>query len=352
MRRPSRSDSRSRGPAKPAPSDGPAATSYRFFPVTPLLLFAESRTEFRVYLRQGDQYVLYTKEQDHFTDKHREMLHKQGITKVYVNSEQKYLFDKHVEANLQTILGMDKLPLEDRAELLYSTAQFIMKNVFEYRLPDRFNPQSFKRVVDLVTHSVRFLSLPGAFKKLAPHISHCYSTWSHCVQVFYYAMGALMTYNAPEPLLVKCGLGAILHDIGKSKVPRDIQNKGDKLTDEEWVEMRKHPYYGMAQCIAVPVPPEAAKCILFHHERMDGRGYGYGMAGELIPMYVRVVSACDAFDALTCDRSYAKAVPGAEALRVMAEDMAGAFDPDVLKRLESVGKGLGLVEQAEAKETK
>lgn len=355
MRRSSRStrgEPRSRGQAgRPAQAEGQPATSYRFFPVPPLLLFAESRTEFRVYLKQGDQYVLYTREQDDFTDKHRELLHKRGITKVYVNSEQKYLFDKHVEANLQAILEMDALPLEDRAELLYSTALFIMKNVFEYRLPDRFTPQAFKRVVDLVTGSVRFLSRPGAFRKLAPHISHSYTTWSHCVQVFFYAMGVLMTYKAPEQLLVKCGLGAILHDIGKSKVSRDIQTKGDKLTDDEWVEMRKHPFYGMAQCIAVPVPPEAAKCILFHHERMDGRGYSYGLQGELIPMYVRVVSACDAFDALTCDRSYAKAAPGAEALRIMGEDMAGAFDPEVLKRLESVGKGLGLVRE-EAKEAK
>ncbi len=345
--RPTRSEARARGPARrsePAAKAPAAAASYRYFPVTPLLLFSDTRTEFRVYLKQGEQYVLYTKEQDHFTDKHREMLHKKGITKVFVNSDQKYLYDKHVEQNLAVIMEMDALPLEDRAELLYSTAQFVMKNVFEFRLPDRFNAQTFKRVVDLVTASVHFLDKPGAFKKLSAHISHNYAVWSHCVQVFWYSMSVLKTFKVAEGTLVKCGLGAILHDIGKCKISRDILAKGEKLSDEEWVEMRKHPFFGMAQCVAVPIPHEAAKCIMFHHERMDGRGYAYGMQGELIPVYVRVVSACDAFDALTCDRAYGKAVSGAEALRIMTEEMQGAFDPEVIKRLEAVAKGLGLVQ--------
>jgi len=346
--RSTRSDTRAKGLAQqPDQAGGQASMSYRYFPVPPLLLFAESRTDFRVYLKQGEQYVLYTKEQAHFSASHREQLHRKGITKVYVNSEQKFLFDKHVEANLTAILDMEQLPLEERAGLLNSTALFIMKNLFEYRLPDRFNPQSFKRVVALVTAAVSFLKRPGAFRKLAAHISRNYQTWSHCVQVFWYSMGVLKTYKAPESLLVKCGLGAILHDIGKSKIAREILTKGEKLTDDEWQEMRKHPYYGMAQCVAVPVPHEAAKCILFHHERMDGRGYEYGLAGELIPLYVRVVSVCDAFDALTSDRPYGKAVPAGEALRIMSEGLAGAFDPDVLKRLETVCMSCGLVQKEE-----
>jgi putative nucleotidyltransferase with HDIG domain len=178
---------------------------------------------------------------------------------------------------------------------------------------------------------------------MAPLISHDYLTFSHSVHVFIFATALLQTYNLEEDSLIQAGMGAILHDIGKTKIRKSILNKPGKLTKEEMEEIKTHPLKGVALCSKLPLSGETMNCILFHHERMDGKGYPSGVKGSELPQPVRAVSLADVYDALTSDRPYGPAKPPFEALTMMREKMDGQLDPKMFKRFVLVLSGADIV---------
>ena len=178
---------------------------------------------------------------------------------------------------------------------------------------------------------------------MASFISHDYYTWSHCVHVFIFSQALLHTYNLDSSRLFYCGLGAILHDLGKLRIDRKIIDKPGALAPEERDEMNTHPLKGVALCSSLPLNQDAINCILFHHEKMDGGGYPTGMAGEDLPLPVRVIAVCDVYAALTTNRPYAKARKPFAALNIMKENMTGHFDEDVYARFVKVLAGADIV---------
>jgi diguanylate cyclase (GGDEF)-like protein/PAS domain S-box-containing protein len=122
-----------------------------------------------------------------------------------------------------------------------------------------------------------------------------------------------------------------LHDIGKLSINDNILNKADKLTDEEWLEIRKHPEVGYRIAQASPELVPIADFILCHHERWDGKGYPQGLKGEAIPLLSRIVSVVDSFDAMTKDRPYRKAMPVAAAIDEITKNAGTQFDPEIAR---------------------
>jgi len=122
-----------------------------------------------------------------------------------------------------------------------------------------------------------------------------------------------------------------LHDIGKMGVDAKILSKSGKLSDEEWVEMRKHPEVGfrIAQATSELIP--IADYILCHHERWDGKGYPQGLIGEQIPLLSRIVAIVDSFDAMTNDRAYRSAMTKGEAIEEIRRNSGTQFDPEVTR---------------------
>jgi putative two-component system response regulator len=124
--------------------------------------------------------------------------------------------------------------------------------------------------------------------------------------------------------------GAILHDIGKIQVRETILRKNGPLTQEEWEEIKQHPRAGANMVKDIPYLVPAIPAIKYHHERWDGKGYPYGLAGEEIPMMARIVSVADAFDAMTSTRAYQQArtfIEGYEEIKTGAEQK---YDPLVI----------------------
>jgi HD-GYP domain-containing protein (c-di-GMP phosphodiesterase class II) len=130
--------------------------------------------------------------------------------------------------------------------------------------------------------------------------------------------------------------GALMHDVGKIGVPDAILRKPDRLTDEEWEYMRRHPAMGYRILAQVPYLRPAAKIVLAHHERWDGGGYPRGLKGEQIPLGARIFALSDTYDAILSDRPYRKGQP-AEAARDEILRCAGAqFDPKVAEAFEAL----------------
>ncbi len=141
-------------------------------------------------------------------------------------------------------------------------------------------------------------------------------------------IGIKMKLSTSE--LNKLELLAILHDIGKVAIKKTILMKPGPLTKEEWIQMKKHPEIGYRFARAVPELSPVADYILSHHERWDGKGYPRRIREEDIPLLSRILAVADAFDAMTNDRSYRKAITMKEALTIIKKNAGTQFDPQVV----------------------
>src|SRR5215217_8003137 len=129
-------------------------------------------------------------------------------------------------------------------------------------------------------------------------------------------------------------LGALLHDIGKIAIADEIINKPGPLDDDEWAVMKTHTIEGQRMLDRVGGPlADVGVVVRASHERFDGGGYPDGLAGQAIPLAARLVSVCDAYNAMTTDRSYRKALPLDVAARELRANAGTQFDPAVVEAL-------------------
>jgi HD-GYP domain-containing protein (c-di-GMP phosphodiesterase class II) len=119
----------------------------------------------------------------------------------------------------------------------------------------------------------------------------------------------------------------MLHDVGKLGVPTKVLQKNGKLTEEEYAAIQLHPMRGLDIVREIGFLDEALAGIMHHHERIDGRGYPMGLAGDEIPEFARVLAVADAFDSMTSTRSYRGARPVSEAIEELRKWSGTQFDP-------------------------
>ena len=120
---------------------------------------------------------------------------------------------------------------------------------------------------------------------------------------------------------------ALLHDIGKIGIEDSILNKKDRLTNEEFAKMKKHTTIGAQILKDVTLIKDVDKGAKYHHERYDGNGYPQGLKGEEIPIVARIVGVADAYDAMTSDRAYRKALPTEVVRSELTKGHGAQFDP-------------------------
>jgi len=126
---------------------------------------------------------------------------------------------------------------------------------------------------------------------------------------------------------------ALLHDIGKLGIPATILHQSAALTAEQWAIVREHPVIGERILGATPELAAVARAVRHEHERWDGTGYPDGLSGEHIPVASRIAFACDAFHAMTSDRSYRRAMSLADAEAELRANAGSQFEPDVVTAL-------------------
>jgi putative nucleotidyltransferase with HDIG domain len=127
--------------------------------------------------------------------------------------------------------------------------------------------------------------------------------------------------------LAELELGALLHDLGKARVPVRVLSKPGPLDPAERELVNRHPAWGAELLERVPGLEKVAAIVRFHHERWDGTGYPDGLRGDRIPMASRIVAVCDAYQAMTSERPYRPALPPAAAAHELRAGAGTQFDP-------------------------
>lgn len=157
-------------------------------------------------------------------------------------------------------------------------------------------------------------------------------TFDHSENVSKYAVQIAEKMNLSKDLCNHLCTGALLHDIGKIGIPEHILTKPDKLSMEEYKNIKRHPKIGYEILKHVDRFKDDGilDIVLYHHERYDGKGYPAGLKGSEIPLAARIVAVADTFDAMTSRRVYRNELDLEHTLNVIRQNKATQFDPEVV----------------------
>ena len=202
-----------------------------------------------------------------------------------------------------------------KTRITRENAKLTVESLFE-------NPRSgemLRKTEDVVQEMIdEILQNRGAFLKLLTLNTHDSYTYVHSVNVATFSIALGKAIRLDENAIFELGLGSILHDLGKSRIPHEILNKPGRLTPEEVGVMRQHVLYGrdILQQHS-DIPEDSFIPLLQHHEVLSGKGYPFGLQGGELKLYGRIASIVDIYDALTTDRPYKKAYPPFYALSII-----------------------------------
>jgi HD-GYP domain-containing protein (c-di-GMP phosphodiesterase class II) len=211
------------------------------------------------------------------------------------------------------------------ATMLYSVAREYIGSVLEdVRLGKSINVSGARELTDRLTKNI--IENENALVWLTQLKNRDEYTSMHSINVCVLSLLFGRFLGLKEEELCPLGLGALLHDIGKMRVPNSILNKPGRLDREEEALMRRHPEFGHAILTRHgDLHPAVLEIALSHHERHDGTGYPRGLKDKALNQYALIVSIIDFYDAVTSDRSYHLAISPHEALNMMYAAAAQCF---------------------------
>ncbi|MDB5037941.1 MAG: hypothetical protein JWQ35_1469 [Bacteriovoracaceae bacterium] len=307
----------------------PEKSSSPFYqPIELDFIALDSICDHSLYLKLNGKYVLYRGAHTPFNSQDRDRLLQTKNKIIYIYCETERDLRHFYEQNLSNIIENKEIPVKKKAEVLYQCAKGIAHDIFEN--PE--NKESIGRSKIVVENTIRLLSQgTDAFLQIISLSSHDYYTYTHCVNVMAFSVGLLSSLGIKDQaLLNEVGIGALLHDIGKAKVPHHVLNKPGPLNAEEWAVMKQHPALGFEMLFETPTPERSKSIVVQHHEKISGSGYPSGLKGESVPLISQVVSICDAYDAMTTTRVYKQGMSPFKAFGIITQEMKGAFDPNLI----------------------
>lgn len=260
----------------------------------------------------------------------RRRLMDRGVTHVYIEQAEQRAYLHYLERRLEGILHDPEIDLRVKSELLYDAAAGMMHEV----LADPTADAAVSRCGELVKSTCRYLlEERKAFGHLLGVTSYDYHVYTHSFHVFVYSVALAQRLGITDPEeLQRFGQGALLHDLGKTRIDEKVMNWPGVLNAAQREEMRRHPGLGCDLLREMGVRDEDTLGVVrHHHERLAGGGYPDGLARDKIPEYARICAVADTFDALTTRRAYKSALSTYAALDLMCRDMADGLDRGYLR---------------------
>jgi putative nucleotidyltransferase with HDIG domain len=302
-----------------------------FLPIPVAALLDNTIPEFSLYLSTPNcsgQYALYRKAGLPITKERLARLKLNGVEHFYIEAvdlqrQHRYMID----TAKQLISDPGRSSAEKAAKIYAFSASAIQCALAEP------SPESIRTCRELAHEHVRYIATdPHALLCLLQIVSHDYRTYTHSVNVCGFAVALCRRIGIDDmDELSVIGSGAMLHDIGKSRIDLAVLNKPGRLNPQERQEIEKHPELGIAVLAETqPLPSPAAEIVLGHHEKMDGSGYPRQLSAGQIAVPVRACSIADIFDALTSRRSYQHGLGGFRALQLMKQKMGTQLDREML----------------------
>ncbi|WP_249435757.1 HD-GYP domain-containing protein [Paenibacillus sp. Marseille-Q4541] len=199
-----------------------------------------------------------------------------------------------------------------------------MKNQYPY-LGKVFTDVMEMILEDISSHSDVMIMMSGMHT-----MDH--ALYDHSLNVCIYSLILAKALGYEQSKLMELGLGALLHDIGKTQIPSHILQKPGKLSQEEYEIVKNHTLYGFRLLKDEPgIPLLSAHCALQHHERLDGQGYPQGLRGHEIHEYGKLLALTDSYDAMTTNRVYQNALLPHQAVEMLFAGTGTLYDQRILE---------------------
>lgn len=286
---------------------------------------------FDVYILIDQKLILYSKMGDELSHDKIHNLHiKDTGESFYLSNTDKEKYQAYVK----NLMNSDRIPNSEKAIILRESSMAILEDLFDNPDVKKALDQSRPVIADLIDFMDK---APESAGNLITLSSHDFYTYNHSFDVSIYSLGLGKALGfAPEDL-AELGLSSLYHDLGKRLIPLEILCKRGPLDDNEWMQMRMHPQYGLKILNELPQISDAIKAACFeHHESWSGGGYPQGIGKHEIHPFARIVALTDTFDAMTTQRSYNITMKPVDALQLMKTNLAGRYDPDMLLAMHSI----------------
>ena len=308
-------------------------SSEQYHPIDSKVLDKNADLVFNIFCKvqdaNEDRYVLYASKEPRYREKVRELLQSPEFTEeLFIHEEDLTLYFEHATNSLRDyVLSSDASP-EKKMEKVYDLSKDVTRQFFDSNSSSEILRGSDK-VVDLMEHCLNSNEL--GFFGLTKIMEKDYYTYTHSINVGLLCMSFALKVGMPADEVHELGLGGMLHDVGKSKIPQEIINKKGALTEEEFNLIKSHTENGEVVLNELGCYGEKViQMVGQHHEKFNGTGYHKGLAGEDISLFARICKLTDVYDALTTRRSYKKPLKTIEALTIMKTKMEKEFDPKLL----------------------
>ena len=301
-----------------------------YFPIEEQTLIPGSKVNFNIYKKKDKGVELYIgpEKQDDNQDVVPGDIQKSDLPLAIRNTDIP-LYKEYLQDIAQDYLKLTEIPIDLKCSIVQENSKLIVKEILE----GPFNAEKVEKstkVVESLVETVFYVE--DKFYNLLRITSDDHYAYTHALNVCTLCIGLGMAIKLEKtPDLMELGLGALLHDIGKSLISPYILNKPGRLTNEEFVKMQTHVVEGKDLLIKgnEKTPKNVFYPITQHHERLSGNGYPYKLKGEQIHLFGRITSIANFYDNLTTERPYKKAYTPYEALELMSENKED-FDQKLL----------------------
>lgn len=307
----------------------------KYRPVHTACINPDKFPQVALYMQSGNNLVLYKPADRQISKSDLQRLHNNQVEHLYINAASVREVCDFLEESISDILASDDISSPVKGQLLSQVAMNYVMDVFE--MPDKLS--NLDRCRNLVRQLMQYIaSNKNPLEALHLIVSHDFYTFAHSVHVASLSLlvhAEVFGLTADE--LEDVGVGGILHDVGMIFVPTGILDKTDILTNFEYNLIKKHAERGY-ECLRDlgGFSEITLAAVRYHHERNNGEGYPFQLAGDEIPRTAQVTAICDVFSALTSNRAYKKAMAKDEAMALMESVGKDVFSPLLLEKFKSV----------------